>query len=690
MNYREIKRWLLIISLANLACQPIPTGIKDGQGTLVVLDNANINAEPNWRATPIASVKKGDYLILVMTQNEWYRVRLQNKSFEGWIHMSLVRPTRYETISLRQEIELHYKNSDNSPVMRRAPAGSRVKILQETPEWVLVETVPDGAIGWVTRAKLNAAKGATVTDGATDTPLEPGTILLYTNGEANIRTGPGTTHGLVLRVQPKTRLAWRSSEGDWFYVTIVTTQQNGYVAKHLVTNPPYPTISNNIECNLRNGPGESYELVDRIPSSTSFQLLNSHNEWHLVQLNSGNLAWIRSDLTNQPIAGGGTISAQPGKMNFGYYFMITNANVHNSSRFNGRIITTLMPGQKVNLLDISDDDWYQVDYGGGQRGYVEARNMIGIRKKALITTQAANLRFGRETNSALIETLPAGTFVQLVEIDRNLCKVKAGPNQGYIAGELLISRRFRSIFVNRDNCNYYADASTNSQVAGSLVRGEELFFYNEKNNWYQFKLIDNLGSFWIQKNVVTLARYGYGLPQQLSPIYQGPGNQYPQFQEKLKSLDELPILATSLDWYQIMVPNRRKMGWVPMKAVAVASLRPLIVTKTAALRSKRSETSQQIAGVEMGTELIELKQEADWHLAQIQDGEMGWIRSANVALTRYGNITLRQTTALRAGPGNDFQVRLSLSSGSQVTIIDFVGDWYQIDHPNGSGWIYMR
>lgn len=696
----------LLISVVLISCQPLPPELLNSPGALTVMQMTTIKAEPNFNASDIATVSPDAQLVWIYSQGEWYRVRLHN-GLEGWIHRSLVKTTTYKIGTIQERLELREQPFDGSAVTQILQPRTTIKILQESNEWVMIRPDDTNNVGWVSRADLNRAMptGAVPTqsyqNSNTDTyQYSTANILLFVKDEANIRSGPSTNTTIVTRLTQNAQLGWNATIGEWYRITITSTGQDGYVYRPLVTNPPYTTISNTQECNLRAGPGTNYQQVDRIQPSTRLVLLYTYNDWYLIEKGTGELAWIYAPLTDYAgygYEGSGTsysadtreVTLISGNLNFGFYFTNKATNVYSSPVINSRLVGTLNAGQKIDVINMGQTSWYEIRYDNGQRGYIQKDDIVSITHKPVMTMSSVNYRQSPNTNAQIISRLKPGTLMLLTDVLQTWCQARYDRYDGWLAGVYVVPRKFRSLFVMKDDSRLYTSAQTSSPVIGTIQKGEEVYFYNKSQSFYQFKTYDEDVNAWIHESEVSVATYGYGVATNPTSIYQGPNTFYPAYNEKLPVGIDVPLIQHNLNWYQIMVPGKRQMGWVPANIIRTATMRPLIVLNSTPVFATNDERTI-VEMLNPGTEVLEIVEDNAWHQVKIQDGAVGWIKAINVATTKYGKISVRGNTAVRYGPGKEYAIRTNISGNITAFVLDRQDDWVQIDYGMMSGWINSR
>lgn len=695
------KNFIFFAFVTFLTCQP-PAPPVDGEarGSLTPIRMTSIFSEPNTSSYQIATVDEGTDLIMLYQQGEWYKVRLPNRQ-EGWIHSTVVRKKTYGNVYiLSEEIQLRHRPRDNAAVLEILPPGTRVQLLQEQADWVMLQKEKTKTMGWTTQGEYRKATRTTSGGGSSSTSSQTiraedcskysyGNIFISTNTEINLRIGPATGFESRELLKKGTDLSWMRTDGDWYYVQVTNTLQRGYINKSgIVTRSE--KIESNQECNLRYYPSTSCEpAVDRIPKNTSLNVLDAKDDWYLVQTPRNELAWIRSDVTNRPIMTiGGT-----GKSNFGLYFTNKPTSLNNSPGIGARAIRALSAGQMVELISDKSSGWYQVGFEN-QTGYVPTDDIVSITGKYVMTNSRAQLRNEPLNGSTATESIQPGTFALLLQVVRNWCNIKVGTGTGWIEAGYLVPQKLHSVFVFRDGANGNAEARSNSAVIVNHQRGDEIYYFDEQNGWFNYRFFNTNTTSWISSSSVLPPLYGYGVVMQQSAIYEGPNTQYSRMVERISTLEEVPLLQWTNNWYQIMVPRRRLMGWVPAQSIKIGTLRPLIVINEAKLRTQNTSSSSTSMTLVRGTELTEFYVSNEWHFVRAPGKGSGWaygfVRRDDVVVPIIAKHTLSSSLTQYYGPGEGFAQKGTIDRGSMVDIIDYDGDWKQIQRTGEVGWIKLK
>jgi len=684
MNYITrfsiIPQFILLLCLLTCATHYSTTG----KGRIVATEITNVKSHPDHSAVDIATVDRGTNLILVEKQAAWYKVKLPNGLF-GWIHESVVKPESFKIIVLDRDVEMRYRPDRYAAVMMIIPKGSQFKELERSGDWVKIQAGSSNTIGWAPRGIIDSGK-------IVEVEAQQG-ISLYTNSEANIRTGPGLQHNKITTVSAGTQLTWIATENDWYNVQM-KAQQYGYIWKELVTTPPYYEVLCNAACDLKTTPSANSPTIKRLTETwEKLQVLDTRSGWYLVELADGSLGWINSFNTTESMASGQLSKSGKFSLPFGLYFAIRDADVYSDQAERGTIVGHISPGMHLKVKN-STDAWCQVELPDGSKGYLSRDAFVGIKGKYLITADNVNFRGGAGTNFPNIETRDVGLNVILLDVENDWCRVafENDTRDGWIWSQLLLPSKYRIIYVTEQDANVRASKSLTNTPIEHYDRGTEIPYVEKSGNWYKFNpLVSGLGPIaWLHETVVCVPKYGYGVAVRDGAIRINSGENYDAIYN-LRVNQEVPILDQIGSWYQVEMPDNPRIGYIQQNILKQASYKPLIALTKTEIRSTPNQSANIVVSIDPGTELTELQQQNDWHLVKVVRVERnfyGWVHRFTVVEPNYGTISVSGGEDLRYGPGKEFLVRSRTSGQKQCKILDYEGNWYQVEINNITGWIY--
>jgi N-acetylmuramoyl-L-alanine amidase len=198
----------------------------------------------------------------------------------------------------------------NHGIVSRVGLNERLPVLDQSGDWYQVR-LGTGESGWVAGWLLDIE---TVTAAADQVAVIGVDVL-------NVRSGPGTHHGIVSRVGLNERLPVLDQSGDWYQVRL-GTGESGWVAGWLLdietvpaVQPPAPAepvppqesggtpvrrmaLINSEVVNVRSGPGINNEIISQVGLNEDLPVLNQNGDWYRVQLSTGEVGWVAGSLVS--------------------------------------------------------------------------------------------------------------------------------------------------------------------------------------------------------------------------------------------------------------------------------------------------------------------------------------------------------------------------------------------------------
>ena len=111
---------------------------------------------------------------------------------------------------------------------------------------------------------------------------------------ANIRSGPGTNHEVLWKVEKYHPIMVERKAGDWYGFSDYEGDK-GWVHKSLVGNIP-TTITVKEKCNVRSGPGQDNPVIFTVGSGIPFKIVDEKGNWCQIVHADGDRGWIHKSL----------------------------------------------------------------------------------------------------------------------------------------------------------------------------------------------------------------------------------------------------------------------------------------------------------------------------------------------------------------------------------------------------------
>ena len=111
---------------------------------------------------------------------------------------------------------------------------------------------------------------------------------------ANIRSGPGTGHDILWKVEKYHPIFVLKKSGNWYHFRDFEDDK-GWIHKSLVRKIP-SVITSKEKCNVRSGPGTKFKILFTTGKGIPFKILKQKGNWIHVQHADGDKGWIHKSL----------------------------------------------------------------------------------------------------------------------------------------------------------------------------------------------------------------------------------------------------------------------------------------------------------------------------------------------------------------------------------------------------------
>jgi SH3-like domain-containing protein len=111
---------------------------------------------------------------------------------------------------------------------------------------------------------------------------------------ANIRSGPGTNHNVLWKVEKYFPLRIIEKSGEWYHFEDFEGDK-GWVHQSLVGKIS-AVITKNEACNIRSGPGTKNKIIFTVEKGIPFKVLERKGSWIHIEHADGDKGWIHKSL----------------------------------------------------------------------------------------------------------------------------------------------------------------------------------------------------------------------------------------------------------------------------------------------------------------------------------------------------------------------------------------------------------
>jgi len=111
---------------------------------------------------------------------------------------------------------------------------------------------------------------------------------------ANIRSGPGTSHTLLWKVEKYFPIRVIEKSGEWYHFEDFEGDK-GWVHESLVSKIS-TVVTKNDACNIRSGPGTNHQIIFTVEKGIPFKVLERQGSWIHIEHADGDKGWIHKSL----------------------------------------------------------------------------------------------------------------------------------------------------------------------------------------------------------------------------------------------------------------------------------------------------------------------------------------------------------------------------------------------------------
>ncbi|MGN0773257.1 MAG: SH3 domain-containing protein [Candidatus Ventricola sp.] len=261
-------------------------------------------------------------------------------------------------------LNLRQYPSTSSYSLGKYDTGSWVLAGSESGGWCQVKTM-DGKRGYMSAGYLDFGQ------------YGGGATVRYANGGyVNLRSGPSTDAGIIMRVTSGSTFYMQGSYGGWRYGYVYSggTPVYGYMSEAFLdtgTTTSVVTTRNGGKVNVRSGPGSSYASVGKLASGTQVTVLLKGNGWYMISANG-----LEGFMSTQYLSGtGSTIGSNTGTTSLTAW--VNNPistqvlNLRETPSQSARSIGQYRNGTQVKVVK-KGSTWCEV-YVGTRHGYMMTR-----------------------------------------------------------------------------------------------------------------------------------------------------------------------------------------------------------------------------------------------------------------------------------------------------------------------------
>ena len=118
--------------------------------------------------------------------------------------------------------------------------------------------------------------------------------LAVKSGVANVRSGPGTQHEILWKVEQYHPLQVLKKSDNWIQFRDFEGDI-AWIHESLVADIP-AVITSSDKCNVRSGPGTTFDILFTVERGIPFKVIKREDSWLQVVHADGDQGWIHNSL----------------------------------------------------------------------------------------------------------------------------------------------------------------------------------------------------------------------------------------------------------------------------------------------------------------------------------------------------------------------------------------------------------
>ncbi|WP_189645038.1 SH3 domain-containing protein [Priestia megaterium] len=269
-----------------------------------------------------------------------------------------------------------------------------------------------------------------------------------TASKLNVRSGAGTTYGIIGSVVKDQTLSVVSKSGSWYKINY--NGRTGYVSSDYVrasgtTTPPAESTTYTVTAstlNVRSGAGTSYASIGSVTKGQKLSVVSKSGSWYKINYN-GRTGYVSSDYVQA--SGTTTAPTTPPAESTTYTVTASTLNVRSGAGTNYASIGSVTKGQKLSVVSKSGS-WYKINYNG-RAGYVSSDYVQASGTTTapttppaesttyIVTASTLNVRSGAGTNYASIGSVTKGQKLSVVSKSGSWYKINYNGRTGYVSSD---------------------------------------------------------------------------------------------------------------------------------------------------------------------------------------------------------------------------------------------------------------
>lgn len=293
--------------------------------------------------------------------------------FWGFFQISPIIPEASDTVTINQDqVNIRQGPGLSYPIVKRVNKNDSFSVIKEEGDWIQIN-LTGGEKGWVANWLVSKNTGNSVSQEGSDATVN--------TNDLRVRKGPGTNFQVIGYLNKGENVKVLETNENW--IKISTGFGEGWVAKQFLdisssekkkneNSSNDKVIGEGIiqasSLNVRSKPSLSAEVLGKLQKGTTVKVYSQSTEWTEIQY-SNKRAWISSQFIELKSDSQQSNSSKPTPSGIFGTVTATSLNVRSTSALNGKVIGTVLKGQKFTILE-EKNNWAKIEYKQGNYGWI--------------------------------------------------------------------------------------------------------------------------------------------------------------------------------------------------------------------------------------------------------------------------------------------------------------------------------
>lgn len=268
----------------------------------------NVRSGPGTSYSIITQVARGTTVTVISQEGGWYKIGVNGKEgymIGDYLSVNFGQASGSTTETLQGIVTGSVVNVRSGPgtsygIISQVKKGASITITATLSGWYKIDI--GGKEGYICSDYVSTSHSGQ--SSSTTTETRKGVV---TGSVVNVRTGAGTSYGIITQVSRGTSLTITGQQNEWYKISINGT--DGYISSYYVSvvenesNAKSGTITGSV-VNFRKGPSTTYGTQGLLLKGTVVTVLGTEGDWVKIVYN-GTTGYVYSAYVSTGTSGSG-------------------------------------------------------------------------------------------------------------------------------------------------------------------------------------------------------------------------------------------------------------------------------------------------------------------------------------------------------------------------------------------------